>query len=213
MLQTPNPAIEIETEIEADSPPLLTLSIPQNLRLNISHQDFEKLAAVNRDIRLERTSTGELIVNPPTGWETGKRNASISGELYIWWRGAGKPGEVFDSSTAFILPNGATFSPDASWVSQSKWDSLTDVQQQTFANVCPDFVVELRSKSDRLKPLREKMQEYMENGARLGWLINPKQRQVEVYRAGKAVEILENPQTLSGEDVLVGFVLQLNLIW
>ena len=111
------------------------------------------------------------------------------------------------------MPNGATLSPDASWISQSKWDALTDVQQQTFANVCPDFVVELRSKSDNLKPLQEKMQEYMDNGARLGWLINPKQRQVIVYRSNQEVEILENPQTVSGEDVLVGFVLQLNLIW
>lgn len=209
MLQTPNPSIDIE----ADSPALITLYLPHDLKLNISHQDFEKLAAVNRDIRLERTSTGELIVNPPTGWETGKRNVSISGELYIWWRGADRPGEVFDSSTAFTLPNGAIRSPDASWVSQSKWDALTDVQQQTFASVCPDFVVELRSKSDNLKPLQEKMQEYMDNGARLGWLINPKKRQVEVYRSHQKVKILDNPQTVSGEDVLVGFVLQLNLIW
>ncbi|MCU0541791.1 MAG: Uma2 family endonuclease [Oscillatoriaceae cyanobacterium Prado104] len=209
MLQTPNPSIDIE----ADPPALLTLYIPHDLKLNISHQDFEKLAAVNRDIRLERTSAGELIVNPPTGWETGKRNVSISGELYIWWRSAGQPGEVFDSSTAFTLPNGAIRSPDASWVSQSKWDSLTDVQQQTFANICPDFVVELRSKSDNLKPLQEKMQEYLDNGAKLGWLINPKQRQVEVYRSHQKVEILQNPQTVSGEGVLVGFVLQLNLIW
>ncbi|NJL67172.1 MAG: Uma2 family endonuclease [Richelia sp. CSU_2_1] len=209
MLQIPNPAIDIET----DSPALLTMYLPPDLKLNISHEDFEKLAAVNRDIRLERTSTGELIVNPPTGWETGERNISISGELYIWWRGADRPGKVFDSSTAFTLPNGAIRSLDASWVSQSQWDALTDVQQQTFANVCPDFVVELRSKSDNLKPLQEKMQEYLDNGARLGWLINPKQRQVEVYRSNQKVEILEHPQTVSGEDVLVGFVLQLNLIW
>jgi Uma2 family endonuclease len=154
MLQTSNPAIEIETEIETDSQPLLTLSIPQNLRLNISDRDFEKLAAVNRDIRLERTSTGELIVNPPTGWETGERNADVIYQLLKWVREQGGNGKVFDSSTAFILPNGATRSPDASWIIQSKWDSLTDVQQQTFANVCPDFVVELRSQSDRLKPLQ-----------------------------------------------------------
>ncbi|NJS12588.1 MAG: Uma2 family endonuclease [Microcoleus sp. CSU_2_2] len=210
MLQTPDLTID---DLEADSPEPITLAIPHNLMLNISHQDFVKLAAVNRDIRLERTSTGALIVNPPTGWETGQRNVSISGELYVWWCGAGKPGKVFESSTAFTLPNGATLSPDASWVSQSRWDSLTDVQKQTFALVCPDFVVELRSKSDRLKPLQEKMQEYMDNGARLGWLINPQQRQVAIYRSDKAVEILENPQTMSGEDVLGGFVLQLNLIW
>ncbi|MCU0541792.1 MAG: Uma2 family endonuclease [Oscillatoriaceae cyanobacterium Prado104] len=209
MLQTSNSAIDIET----DSPALLTLYLPHDLKLNISHEDFEKLAAVNRDIRLERTSAGELIVNPPTGWETGERNADVIYQLLKWVREQGGNGKVFDSSTAFILPNGATYSPDASWISQSKWNSLTDVQQQTFARVCPEFVVELRSKSDLLKPLQEKMAEYMENGAKVGWLINPKQRQVEVYRAGKAVEILQNPQTVSGEDVLVGFVLQLNLIW
>lgn len=136
----------------------------------------------------------------------------ISGELYLWWRNAGKPGKVFDSSTGFYLPNGADRSPDASWVSQSRWDTLSDDQKQTFANVCPDFVVELRSRSDSLKTLQEKMPEYMD-GARLGWLIDPKNRRVEIYRQGQEVEARSQPQTLSGEDVLPGFVFQLDLIW
>ncbi|NEO28357.1 MAG: Uma2 family endonuclease, partial [Kamptonema sp. SIO4C4] len=167
----------------------------------------------NRDLQLERTAKGELIVNPPTGWQTGKRNSSISGELYIWWRNAGELGEVFESSTGFILPNGATLAPDASWVSQERWDALTDEQKGTFANICPDFVVELRSQSDTLKSLQEKMQEYIDNGAKLGWLIDPKNRTVEVYRVGLDVEVLSNPTELSGEEVLSGFVLNMGRVW
>jgi Uma2 family endonuclease len=198
---------------EENSPATTSLLIPHDLTLKVSHEEFVKLAEVNRELRLERTAQGELIVNPPTGWETGERNMGISGELYLWWRNAGKPGKVFDSSTGFHLPNGADRSPDASWVSQSRWDALTDEQKQTFANVCPDFVVELRSRSDSLKTLQEKMQEYKENGAKLGWLIDPKNRRVEIYRQGQEVEVISQPETLSGEDVLPGFVLQLDLIW
>jgi Uma2 family endonuclease len=146
----------------------LSLELPRSLKLYVTPEQFEALAASNRELRLERTAQGELIVNPPTGWETGKRNSSISGELYLWWRNAGEPGEVFDSSTGFYLPNGANRSPDACWISQERWDTLTEEQKGTFANICPDFVVELRSSSDTLKSLQEKMQEYMDNGARLG---------------------------------------------
>ena len=199
--------------VEENSPATISLLIPHDLTLKVSHEEFIKLAEANRELRLERTAQGELIVNPPTGWETGERNMSISGELYLWWRNAGKPGKIFDSSSGFYLPNGADRSPDASWVSQSRWDALTDEQKQTFANVCPDFVVELRSRSDSLKTLQEKMQEYRDNGARLGWLIDPKNRRVEIYRQGQEVEVISQPETLSGEDVLPGFVLQLDLIW
>ena len=209
MLQTPSQAVTFEE----DSSPAIPLYIPNDLTLKVSREDFVKLAAANRDLRLERTAQGELIVNPPTGWETGERNMGISGELYLWWRNAGKPGKIFDSSTVFSLPNGADRSPDASWVSHSRWDALTDDQKQTFANVCPDFVVELRSRTDRLKTLQEKMREYMDNGARLGWLIDAKNRRIEIYRQGQEVEVRSQPQTLSGEDVLPGFVLQLDLIW
>ena len=191
----------------------LSLQLPKTIGLYVTQEQFAALAAANQDLQLERTAQGELIVNPPTGWETGKRNWSISGELYLWWRNAGEPGEAFDSSTAFILPNGATRSPDASWVSQARWDALTPEQTSTFANICPDFVVELRSGSDSLKPLQEKMQEYMDNGAKLGWLIDPQNRQVEIYRPGLEVEVLANPTELSGEEVLPGFVLNLRRVW
>jgi Uma2 family endonuclease len=191
----------------------LLIELPKAIGLYVTQEQFAALAAANRDLRLERTAQGELIVNPPTGWETGERNCSISGELYLWWRNAGEPGKVFDSSTGFILPNGATRAPDASWVSGERWQVLTLEQKGTFANICPDFVVELRSSSDTLKSLQDKMREYIDNGAKLGWLIDPQPRRVEIYRSGKDVEVLENPADLSGETVLPGFVLNLRRVW
>ena len=191
----------------------LLLNLPKTLRLHVTQEQFAALAQSNRELRLERTVQGELIVNPPTGWETGKRNWSLSGELYLWWRNAGEPGEAFDSSTAFVLPNGATRAPDASWVSQDRWDALTPEEKGTFANICPDFVVELRSASDTLKSLQAKMLEYMDNGARLGWLIDTQNRTVEIYRPGLEVEVLSDPVELSGEAVVVGFVLKLSRVW
>ncbi|MCC5635148.1 Uma2 family endonuclease [Nostoc sp. CHAB 5844] len=199
-------------QIPANSETLL-IELPKAIALSVTQEQFAVLAAANRDLRLERTAKGELIVNPPTGWETGRRNWSISGELYLWWRNAGEPGQAFDSSTGFVLPNGAIRSPDASWVSQESWQALTPEQKGTFANICPDFVVELSSSSDTLKSLQEKMREYIENGAKLGWLIDPQQRRVEIYRASLAVEVLENPAELSGEAVLAGFVLNLRRVW
>jgi Uma2 family endonuclease len=191
----------------------LSIELPKTIGLLVTQEQFAALAAANRDLRLERTALGELIANPPTGWETGRRNWSISGELYLWWRNASEPGEAFDSSTGFILPNGATRAPDASWVSGERWQALTPEQKRTFANICPDFVVELRSSSDTLKSLQDKMREYIDNGAKLGWLIDPQQRRVEIYRPGKDVDVLENPAQLSGEDVLLGFVLNLRRVW
>jgi Uma2 family endonuclease len=191
----------------------LLIELPKSIGLLVTQEQFAALAATNGDLRLERTAQGELIVNPPTGWETGRRNCSISGELYLWWRNAGEQGEVFDSSTGFILPNGATRSPNASWVSRERWQALTPEQKRTFANICPDFVVELRSSSDSLKSLQDKMREYIDNDAKLGWLIDPQQRRVEIYRPGKDVEVLENPAQLSGEAVLPGFVFNLRRVW
>ncbi|NJM59161.1 MAG: Uma2 family endonuclease [Oscillatoriales cyanobacterium RU_3_3] len=191
----------------------LFIELPDSLLLQVTQAQFEMLAIANRNLRLERTAKGELIVNPPTGWETGERNWSISGELYLWWRNSDQSGKGFDSSTGFILPNGATRSPDASWVSQERWLALPEAPQKGFVRLCPDFVVELRSESDSLSDLQAKMQEYMDNGTRLGWLIDPKNRRVEIYRQGGEVEILENPTKLSGEDVLPGFVLNLRRIW
>lgn len=190
----------------------LQIELPRSIGLSITLEQFVKLEAANRDLRLERTAKGELIVNPPTGWETGNRNGKINQQLFNWADVDGT-GIAFESSTGFTLPNGAIRSPDASWVSQKRWQTLTDEQLVTFPNICPDFVVELRSSSDTLKSLQDKMVEYMENGAKLGWLINPQQRQVEVYRPGLTVEILDNPVELSGEEVLPGFLLDLHRVW
>lgn len=194
-------------------PQLLALQVPDQLALHVTTEQFAILAAANRELRLERTSTGELIVTPPTGSETGKRNLSISRQLGNWYEANDTLGEAFDSSAGFELPNGATRSPDASWVSKAKWDALTPEQRQGFAPVCPEFVVELRSKTDTLKELRAKMAEYIANGSQLGWLIDPQNQQVEIYRPNQDVEILAKPSTLSGEIVLPGFTLTLKRIW
>ncbi len=194
-------------------PKSLFLQLPSELALQVTSEQFAVLAAANRDLRLERTATGELIVSPPTGGETGKRNAKIVTQLGVWGEANEQIGEYFDSSTGFELPNGANRSPDASWVQKERWEALTLEQREGFIPLCPDFVVELRSKTDSLKDLREKMQEYIGNGAQLGWLIDPKNKRVEVYRAGQVVEVLENPSILSGERVLPGFTLRLKRIW
>lgn len=199
--------------LQTPTKPEILLIVPNSIGLSVTPEQFEALAIANRDLRLERTATGELIVNPPTGWETGKRNFSLTGQLARWCEEHEDLGEGFDSSTGFILPNGATRSPDASWVSRQRWEALTPEQKGTFPHICPDFVVELRSTSDTLSDLQAKMREYIENGALLGWLLNPKQRQVEIYRPGKSVEVLENPVELSGEDILPGFILKLNKLW
>jgi Uma2 family endonuclease len=187
-----------------------TITIPQTFK--VTHEQFQQIAAVNRDLRLERSATGELIVMPPTGSETGNRNLDIEGQLWLWNRQT-KLGVAFNSSSGFRLPNGADRSPDASWVKLERWQALTAKQQEGFAPLCPDFVVELRSQSDNMEPLREKMREYIANGARLGWLIDRKNKKVEIYRCDRAVEILAHPTTLSGEDVLPGFVLDLTDVW
>jgi Uma2 family endonuclease len=148
----------------------------------------------------------------PTGGTTGNRNLDIEGQLWLWNRQT-KLGKTFNSSTGFQLPNGADRSPDAAWVRQERWDALTPEQQDGFVPLCPDFVLELRSKNDNMEPLRVKMREYMENGARLGWLIDRKNKKVEIYRQGQEVEVLDNPTTVSGEDVLPGFVLDLTEVW
>jgi Uma2 family endonuclease len=178
----------------------------------ITDEQFYQLCITNRELKLERTAKGDLIIMPPTGGETSKFNSEVNLDLGLWNRQT-KLGITFDSSGGFKLPNGAERSPDAAWIPLAKWESLTPKQQEKFPPICPDFVIELRSPSDSLKLLQEKMQEYIENGTRLGWLINRKNRQVEIYRQGREKEILENPTTLSGEDILPGFVLNLSLIW
>src|SRR4028118_1169795 len=165
-----------------------TITIPQTFK--VTHEQFQQIAAVNRDLRLERTATGELIVMPPTGSDTSNRNLDIEGQLWFWNRKT-KLGKAFNSSGGFHLPNGADRSPDASWVKLERWEALTPQQREGFAPLCPDFVVELRSVSDNMEPLRAKMREYMENKARLGWLIDRKNKKVEIYRQGRDVEVLD----------------------
>jgi Uma2 family endonuclease len=163
-------------------------------------------------LRFEKNRKGDLIIMSPAGDETSYRNGRLTQQLFNWSDRDGT-GIPFDSSAGFILPNGAVRSPDASWIPLEKWEQISAQNREKFSPICPDFVIELRSGSDSLKSLQEKMREYIENGTRLGWLINRKQRQVEIYRQGQEVEILDNPQTLSGEEVLPNFVLHLDLIW
>jgi Uma2 family endonuclease len=194
-------------------PETISLEVPNSIALTVTGEQFEALVFANPDLRLERTSQGELIVNPPTGGESSSRNLSISGQLGNWCETHEDLGEGFDSSGGFILPNGATRSPDASWVSRARWEALTAKERKGFVPLCPDFVVELRSASDSLSTLQAKMREYIDNGARLGWLIDPQNQRVEIYRQQAEVEILINPAELSGEDVLPGFVLNLRRVW
>jgi Uma2 family endonuclease len=192
-----------------------TLNLPSNLELkldiDLTDEQFFQLCQNNRDLKFERTADGDLIIMVPTGSETSKRNFDLAVQLGIWNRKTGL-GVAFDSSGGFRLPNGADRSPDASWVRRERWDALTTEQKEKFAPLCPDFVVEIRSPSDALSKLQEKMREYIENGARLGWLLDRKNQQVEIYRPNQEVEILQSPKTLSGEDVLPGFVLDLSEI-
>ncbi len=187
----------------------LTLNIPSVLKL--TDEQFAQLAAANQDLQLELTAKGELIIMPPTGGETGNRNFEVYIDLGIWNRQT-RLGKAFDSSTGFRLPKGGTRSPDVAWISMERWEALTPAQRKKFLPLCPDFAVELVSQTDDMEETQKKMQEYVDNGLRLGWLINPKTQQVEIYRPNQVVEVLQSPATLSGEDVLPGFVLDLQPI-
>lgn len=191
-----------------------TIAVPKGFKL--TPEQFDWLANVEQVARIELTEAGELIVMSPTGGTAGSKNFSLYLDLGNWNRKA-KLGQAFDSSTIFVLPNGARRSPDVSWVVSAKWDELTEKQQDGFPPIAPDFAIELVSPSDlksqRYEDLQKKMQEYLDNGTKLGWLIEPKARLVEVYRQGKAVEILTDPCKLSGENVLPGFVLDLSEIF
>ena len=179
--------------------------------VDLTDEQFYQLCQNNPDIKIERDAKGKLIVMPPTGGESGKRNADLTADLVIWNRQT-KLGIVFDSSTGFTLPNGAKRSPDASWLPIERWNALTPQQRKRFLPLCPDFVIELMSETDVLEEAQEKMNEYFSTGLRLGWLIDPKNKRVEIYRQGRDVEIIQSPTTLSGEDVLPGFALDLNQI-
>ena len=178
----------------------------------ISDEHFEKICSKNRDFKIEQTAEGELILMPPTLPDSGWRNNDLSTDVTIWNRKTNE-GIVFDSSTYFTLPNGARRSPDVTWMQREKWDNLTAEQRKKVSRIIPDFVIELRSSTDSIKVLQAKMREYIENGVRLGWLIDPKNRKVYVYRAYGEVEVLQNPEMLDGEDVLVGFKLNVQEIF
>ncbi|MEG3927191.1 MULTISPECIES: Uma2 family endonuclease [unclassified Microcoleus] len=191
---------------------MTTLTLNLNPIIKLTDDQFFELCQENENIRLERTAKGELIIMSPAGGETGNRNGRLTQQLFNW-ADNDDSGIAFDSSTGFKLPNGADRSPDASWVKLERWNALTPEQQKKFPPICPDFVVELMSPSDSLKETQDKMKEYRDNGARLGLLINRKSRQVEIYRQNQEVEVLESPATVSGEDVLPGFILNLESIW
>jgi Uma2 family endonuclease len=191
---------------------MTALTVNLNSIIKLTDDQFYQLCQDNETLRFERTATGELIIMPPAGGETGNRNGRVTQQLFNW-ADTNDHGIAFDSSTGFKLPLGADRSPDAAWVTLERWNTLTCEQQQKFVPLCPDFVVELLSPSDSLKVAQDKMKEYRENGTRLGWLINRKSRQVEIYRQGQDVEVLASPATLSGENVLPGFVLNLAPIW
>lgn len=180
--------------------------------IDLTDEQYYELCQSNPDIKLERNAKGKLIVMPPTGGGTGDRSSEINFQLRLFNKQV-ELGKVFDSSTGFKLPNGGDRSPDAAWVKMDRWKALTEDEQETFPPLCPDFVIELRSRTDNLKTLQNKMQEYLDSGLRLGWLIDPKNKRVYIYRQGREVEILQSPTTLSGEDVLPGFELDLSRIW
>jgi Uma2 family endonuclease len=181
-------------------------------KLQMTADEFFEFCQINRDLQIERNQLGEVLIMPPTGGTTGNRSGSIFAQLYNWTEADGT-GICFDSSTGFKLSAGDK-SPDASWMKLERWNALSEEQQDKFVPICPDFVVELRSASDNLKPLQEKMAEYMrEPGVKLGWLIDRKNRRVYIYRPGLPEECLENPATISGDPILPGFVLNMSKIW
>lgn len=176
--------------------------------VHLTDEQFYQLCQNNRELKFERTASGELFIMPPVGGESGNREAELIADLAIWNRQTGL-GFTFSSSTIFKLANGADRSPDAAWIRRERWEALTSEQRRKFPPIAPDFVIELRSATDDLEMLRAKMLEYLDAGVRLGWLINPQQQQVEVYRLGQEAQVYELPTELSGEDVLPGFTLSL----
>lgn len=182
------------------------------LATKVSDEEFAELCRLNPELQLERTSEGDLIIMSPTGGKTGRLNAKLIARVTTWAEQDGT-GQVFDSSTLFTLPNTAKRSPDLSWVRNERWNALSTKEQDEFPPLCPDFVVELRSRTDSLSNLNAKMEEYIANGAALGWLIDPLQRKVHVYRSGAIPEVLDDPQEVSGEPLLKAFILDVRSLW
>ncbi|MEH2307397.1 Uma2 family endonuclease [Nostoc sp.] len=189
----------------------LVLQIPSSMQM--TDEQFFDFCQMNSDLRIERNKFGEISIMPPTGGTTGNRGGNIFGQLWVWSE-QDSTGITFDSSTGFKLSTGANRSPDASWIKLERWNSLSPKQQEKFVPICPDFVVELKSPSDNLQTLKEKMEEYMnEPGIQLGWLIDRKQRKVYIYRPGLPEECLDNPASVIGESVLPGFILNMSKVW
>jgi Uma2 family endonuclease len=189
-----------------------TMAVDLSPIVELTDERLFELCRANRDLRLERTAEGELVIMSPTGGETSRRNARVTSHLMIWADRDGT-GIVYDSSGGFKLPNGAIRSPDAAWVRLNSWHQLADEEKEKFVPLCPDFIIELRSSSDSLSELQDKMPEYLDNGVRLGWLIDPQEKRIHVYHQQARVEIPDNPQTINGDPVLQGFVLDLHHIW
>ncbi|MBO0351444.1 Uma2 family endonuclease [Phormidium pseudopriestleyi FRX01] len=188
---------------------MISEPIVLNLKtVNLSDDQFYQLCQINENWRLEETAQGELIIMPPVGGVSGNRESDLNADVVIWNRQT-QLGKVFSSSTIFILPEGGKRSPDVAWVEKGRWETLTREQQEKFIPLCPDFVIELRSRTDSLNQLQDKMQEYLNSGLKLGWLINPQTQQVEIYRPTQPVETVQLPTLLSGENVLPGFTLDL----
>lgn len=184
-------------------------SVVLNIKtVGLSDEQFYQLCQINENWRLEETAQGELLIMPPVGAISGNRESEFNADVVIWNRQT-KLGKVFSSSTIFILPNGGKRSPDVAWIANERWEALTLEEQEKFAPICPDFVIELRSRTDSLSQLQEKMQEYLDSGLQLGWLINPQNQQVEIYRQHQPMEMVQLPTTLSGEEILPGFVLEI----
>ena len=195
--------------IQTESVPL-TVNLPSIKSMSV--EQFYEFCQANRDLRIERSASGEVIIMPPAFSDTGNRNIKIAQQLANWAEQDGT-GETFDSSAGFTLPNGATRSPDASWIKLERWNALSEEQKASFAPICPDFVIELRSKSDTLSGLQDKMQEYIDNGALLGLLIDRKIRKVYIYRPHQEPEILDNPEVVCADPELPGFILRMATIW
>ncbi|MCC5658908.1 Uma2 family endonuclease [Nostoc sp. XA010] len=196
--------------------PIATEIIPMVLQLQpaiaLTEDQFYEFCQLNGDFRIERNAAGELVIMPPTGSETDERNFNLVGQLWVWTKQDGT-GVGFGSSGGFTLANGAVRSPDAAWIKRDRWEAIPPELRKKFAPICPEFVIELRSESDNLRILQDKMQEYIDNGTQLGWLIDRKQRRVFIYCPNIAVEVLDNPKTLYGESLLPGFVLDLSQVW
>ena len=200
-------------------PPAIAPGVSRSYRLvlnvralEMTEDRFIELCADNGDLRLELTAEGRLVIMPPVFSESGWQELEVATQVAVWAKQDGT-GRAFSPSAGFTLPNGAVRAPDVSWILTSRWEALRTDQREGFANICPDFVIELRSLSDSLAEVQCKMAEYMENGVRLGWLIDPQNQRVHVYRPGQPVEILEEPAGVSADPVLAGFEMDLSAIW